>query len=118
PTSTPTANQYFTPSASTTKCLTAASNTDGAAVEIEDCVAGGSTSQAWTISGSTLQIYGDKCLDVTGGLDADGTLLQVWTCTTADSNQQWTLSGNTIQWSGTSECVDLTSGAATDGNIV
>ncbi|KAJ7877197.1 hypothetical protein B0H13DRAFT_1539876, partial [Mycena leptocephala] len=55
------------PSANSAKCFTAASNTDGAAVEIEDCISGGSTSQNWTISGSTLQVFGTKCLDVTNG---------------------------------------------------
>ncbi|KAJ7264517.1 hypothetical protein B0H12DRAFT_1321438 [Mycena haematopus] len=118
PTGTPTPNQYFSPSASSSKCLTAASNADGAAVEIEDCVSAGSTSQSWTISGSTIQIFGNKCLDVTGGSTTSGTLMQIWTCATGNTNQEWTLSGNTIQWSGTSDCLDLTNGATTDGNII
>ncbi|KAF7358746.1 hypothetical protein MSAN_01213600 [Mycena sanguinolenta] len=118
PTSTPTANQYFSPSASSSKCLTASSNADGAAVEIQDCVSAGSTSQSWTVSGQSIQIFGDKCLDVTGGAETDGTLMQIWTCTDSDSNQQWSMSGNTIQWAGTSDCLDLTNGDVTDGNIM
>ncbi|KAJ6631854.1 hypothetical protein B0H10DRAFT_777 [Mycena sp. CBHHK59/15] len=118
PTATPTPNQYIHPSANSAKCLTAASNADSAAVEIEDCVSAGSTSQSWTISGSTLQIFGNKCLDVTGGATADGTKMQIWTCTGGDANQQWTLSGSTIQWSGHSSCLDLTDGRVTNANVV
>ncbi|MFI7637589.1 RICIN domain-containing protein [Nonomuraea sp. NPDC049400] len=33
----------------------------------------------------------NKCLDVTGNSSADGTRLQIWTCTGA-ANQKWTLS--------------------------
>ncbi|KAJ6492194.1 hypothetical protein C8R45DRAFT_1212971 [Mycena sanguinolenta] len=118
PTSTPTANQYFSPSTSSSKCLTASSNTDGAAVEIQDCVSAGSTSQSWTVDGQSIQIFGDKCLDVTGGTETDGTLMQIWSCSNGDSNQQWSLSGNSVQWLGTSECLDLTNGDVTDGNIM
>jgi len=123
PTPTPTPNQYIHPSASSTTCLTAASNADGAVVEMEPCVAAGSTSQSWTVAGSggTLQIFGNKCLDVTGGATADGTKLQIWTCTGGDTNQQWaTLAagGGAIQWTGHSSCVDLTGGSVTAGNVI
>ncbi|KAJ7669455.1 ricin B lectin domain-containing protein, partial [Mycena polygramma] len=117
-TATPTPNQYIHPTGSSAKCLTAASNANGAVVEIEDCVAAGSTSQSWTISGSLLQIFGDKCLDVTGGANADGTKLQIWTCSTGDAYQQWSLSGSTIQWSGHSRCLDLSGGRLTNDNVV
>ncbi|KAJ7129889.1 hypothetical protein C8R43DRAFT_931089 [Mycena crocata] len=91
---TPTATQIH-PNANPAKCLSAASNTDGAVVEIEDCVAG-STSQGWTVSGSNLKIYGSKCLDVKDGATASGTKLQIWTCAAGNTNQMWVLSGNTI----------------------
>ncbi|KAJ6450399.1 hypothetical protein C8R45DRAFT_1043533 [Mycena sanguinolenta] len=106
------------PSASSTKCLTAASNTDGAAVEIEDCVSGGSTSQNWTITGGTLQLFGTKCLDVTNGVTTNGNKMQIWTCANANTNQMWTVSGNTIQWTGQSSCLDLTDGSVTNGNLI
>ncbi|KAJ7745830.1 hypothetical protein DFH07DRAFT_924578 [Mycena maculata] len=118
PTATPTPNQYIHPSANSGDCLTAASNADGAVVEIEPCVAAGSTSQSWTVSGSTLQLYGTKCLDVTGGATANGTPMQIWTCTTGDANQQWTRTGGAIQWSGHSSCLDLTDGSVTSGNVM
>ncbi|KAJ7635001.1 hypothetical protein FB45DRAFT_478962 [Roridomyces roridus] len=116
PTGTP--NQYIHPSANAGKCLTAASNTDGAVVEIEDCVSGGSTSQSWTVSGQAIQIFGDKCLDVTGGATADGTKMQIWTCNVPNSDQQWIFPGNTIQWNNHPSCLDLTGGSVTDGNVV
>ncbi|KAF8166661.1 hypothetical protein K438DRAFT_1921482 [Mycena galopus ATCC 62051] len=109
---------YLHPSADSTKCLTAASNTNGAVVEIEDCISGGSTSQNWSITGGTLQIFGTMCLDDTGGSTTSGNLLQIWACATGNTNQKWTVSGNTIQWTGTSSCLDLTNGATTNGNVV
>lgn len=34
-------------------------------------------------------IFGNKCLDVTNGLTVDGTKLQIWTCTSGNTNQQF-----------------------------
>ncbi|KAF8139275.1 ricin B lectin domain-containing protein, partial [Mycena galopus ATCC 62051] len=99
-------------------CLTAASDANGAAVVIEHCGTRGSGSQNWTISGSILQVFGNMCLDVTGGATANGTPLQIWECTPGDANQQWTLSGNSIQWSEESSCLDLTNGDVTSGNVM
>jgi hypothetical protein len=74
--------------------------------------------QSWTRAGSNWQIYSDKCLDVTGGSTANGNKMQIWTCGSGDPNQEFTTSGNTIQWSGKGECLDLTNGVLTDGNVV
>ncbi|KAJ7772458.1 hypothetical protein B0H16DRAFT_169963 [Mycena metata] len=117
-TATPTPSQYIHPNANAGKCLTAASNADGATVEIEDCVSAGSTSQSWTLFGGAIQIFGNKCLDVTGGSSADGTKIQIWTCSSGSTNQQWSLSGSTIQWSGHSSCLDLTGGSLTNNNVM
>ncbi|KAJ6551851.1 hypothetical protein B0H19DRAFT_1159199 [Mycena capillaripes] len=108
---------FIHPSANSAKCLSAASNADGAVVEIEDCVSGGATTQTWTISGSTLQIFGTKCLDVTNGAATNGNKMQIWTCS-GGPNQKWTVSGSTIQWSGQSSCLDLTDGSVANGNLV
>ncbi|KAJ6516577.1 ricin B lectin domain-containing protein, partial [Mycena vitilis] len=108
---------YIHPTANAAKCLTAASNADGAVVEIEDCVSAGSTGQSWTVSGAILQIFGNKCLDVTGGATTDGTKLQIWTCS-GGPNQKWALSGSTIQWSSHSSCLDLSGGSVTNGNLM
>jgi hypothetical protein len=58
-----------------------------------------------------------ECIDVTGGVNADGTKLQIWTCTEGNTNQQWiSVSDFTFQWSGTNKCIDLSDGKITDGN--
>ncbi|KAJ7504954.1 hypothetical protein B0H11DRAFT_450058 [Mycena galericulata] len=117
-TPTPTSNQYIHPTAAPTMCLTVASDANGAAVEIEPCVAAGSTSQSWTVSGSNLQIFGNMCLDVTNGATANGTPLQIWECFTGNTNQEWTLAGSAIQWNTESSCVDLTNGVVTASNVM
>ncbi|KAG7087961.1 hypothetical protein E1B28_012002 [Marasmius oreades] len=58
-----------------------------------------------------------KCLDVTDGINADGTKLQVWACVNGSTNQQWISTTDlTFQWAGTNKCIDLTDGNITDGN--
>ena len=69
------------------QCLTAATNADGAVVTVQPC--NNAASQKWTFTGGVIQIYGNKCLDVTEGVNADGTKMQIWTCTTNNKNQQW-----------------------------
>lgn len=69
-------------------CLTAASNTDGAAVTIQPCT--GATSQKWQFVGNgQVQVFGNKCLDVTDGVNANAVKMQIWTCSTNNANQQW-----------------------------
>jgi hypothetical protein len=71
----------------TAKCLTATSDTDGAPVTIQTC--SDSVVQKWTFTGGPVQTLGNKCLDVTGGNNADGTKLQIRTCIANDPNQQF-----------------------------
>ncbi|KAJ7721912.1 ricin B lectin domain-containing protein, partial [Mycena metata] len=104
-------------------CIATTQNTDGAPVEIHNCNTEDTSLQEWTatfaIRGSTspspITISGNKCLDVTGGVNAVGTKLQIWTCS-GGPNQKWVnnLDG-TFQWSGTDKCIDLTDGKLTDG---
>ncbi|KAJ7193633.1 ricin B lectin domain-containing protein [Mycena pura] len=109
---------------STAKCLAATSLANGAAVAVEDC--GNATSlNSWTANGSTFSLNdGAFCLDVTNGVDADGTKLQVWACTPGDTNQDFSFTdvrdGTMIQWFGATSkvCVDVTDGIITDGNQV
>jgi glucosylceramidase len=55
-------------------------------------VCNGSGAQQWTRGAdATLRALG-KCLDVTGNNPADGTPLQIWTCTGA-ANQKWNVPG-------------------------
>ena len=49
------------------------------------------------------------CLDIKNGGTANGTQVQIWTCTGGSSNQTWTLSGSEIKASN-GKCLDLTGG--------
>ncbi|PFH48479.1 carbohydrate-binding module family 13 protein [Amanita thiersii Skay4041] len=99
------------------KCLTAASNANGAAVTIQSCT--GTDSQHWVFSGGSVIAFGDKCLDVTEGQNVDGTKLQIWTCGTGNQNQQWFYTGdNRLAWTNHGKCMDLTSGNQSDGNRI
>lgn len=82
----------LTPGANAGLCLTAGGTTDGSPVTVETC--NGSAQQVWNFTasagGATVSTNnGTMCLDVTGGVNSDGTLTQVWTCTTNDVNQNW-----------------------------
>ncbi|KAJ6451144.1 ricin B lectin domain-containing protein, partial [Mycena sanguinolenta] len=110
-------------------CLTASSNADGAPVIIQDCPVfdAPTASNTWVaVAGvgeaGALQIFGDKCLDVTDGVDENGTKLQIWTCTPGDTNQQWFSAGQPgtpqIVWAGKNKCVDVTNGDVTNGNVM
>ncbi|SDO64875.1 ricin-type beta-trefoil lectin domain protein [Lentzea jiangxiensis] len=59
---------------------------------------------------------GGKCLDVTGGSTANGTLPQLWTCFSGP-NQTWTLSSDgTVR--GLGKCLDVTGNGTADGSAV
>ncbi|KAF8230807.1 macrofage activating glycoprotein [Tricholoma matsutake] len=99
------------------KCLTAAANSDGSSVNIQPCT--GVASQEWTFSRGSLMIFGNKCLDVTNGLTVDGTKLQIWTCTSGNTNQQFYYTGdNRLAWTNHGKCVDLMGGSQTDGTPI
>lgn len=76
------------------KCLTAASNSNGAAVSIQSCT--GADAQQWTFNGGSVKLFSNtKCLDVIGGVNADGTKLQIWDCSTNNNpNQQFYYTGD------------------------
>ncbi|KAF7331609.1 hypothetical protein MKEN_00040500 [Mycena kentingensis (nom. inval.)] len=120
PTGTP-GGQTIRPGASSTTCLTASSQADGAAVVVQPCTTG-SVNQSWNKVGATLVINNAFCLDVTGGSTTSGTKMQIWSCSpgnTGNLNQQFTVTaGKAIQWNGHNDCVDLTDGKITAGNQV
>ncbi|MHA6764024.1 ricin-type beta-trefoil lectin domain protein [Streptacidiphilus sp. PAMC 29251] len=74
------------------KCLDdfAGSSANGTKADLYDC--NGTPAQAWTWSGSTLQING-KCLDVTGGSTANGAPVELWDCN-GGGNQVWQQGAN------------------------
>ncbi|KAJ7447316.1 ricin B lectin domain-containing protein [Mycena galericulata] len=108
-------------------CISAASNDDGEPLTIHNCNTEDPTTQDWQFSPfdredsgpQPITVYGDKCIDVTNGVNADGTPLQIWDCVAGSTNQQWnSLTDGTIQWVGTDKCIDLTGGSITDGNVL
>jgi peptidoglycan/xylan/chitin deacetylase (PgdA/CDA1 family) len=105
------------PYASSTMCLSAATNKNGAAVELKTCTSTTVSSQ-WTLSNGNLVVYGNKCLDVTGGSTANGVKMQVYTCGSGNPNQQFTVTADKrIAWTGKGECLDLTGGSTASGNV-
>ena len=102
------------------KCLTASSNADGAPIILSTCT--GEANQKWTFTNSSgnVVVFGNKCLDVKEGVNADGTKLHLWTCTANNQNQNWYYSkwDNTLGWTGTGKCVDVEAGGQTDGTLV
>jgi len=97
------------------KCLTVASNSDGAAVTLQGCT--GAPSQKWSFNDGSVKVYGNKCLDVPKGATADGTKLAIWTCTPGNVNQQWAYTwwDNHLAWKDHGKCVDLSGGNTADG---
>lgn len=93
-------------------CLTATGTNNGDPVILQLC--SGTDLQGWTIPLSAFGpiSIGGKCLDVTGGADANGTPLQVWDCFAGSANQKWLYFPNslsttpTIQWAHHSRCVN------------
>lgn len=69
-----------------------------------------------------LKVYGSKCLDVTDGNTANGAKMQIYGCGSGgvgDANQQWSATAdNRIAWTNMGECLDLTNGSDTNGNVV
>ncbi|KAF7351338.1 hypothetical protein MSAN_01565300 [Mycena sanguinolenta] len=88
-------------------CITAAENADGAPLVVQPCSAIASPNQEWKVSffseessvPALMVVLGDKCIDVTNGVNADGTPLQ-------------------LQWSGTDKCIDLTNGNTANNTVL
>jgi hypothetical protein len=57
------------------------------------------------------------CVDANGGSSADGTKVQMWTCTGSAASQNWTMASNgTVQING--KCLDITGGSTADGALI
>ncbi|KAJ7735980.1 ricin B lectin domain-containing protein [Mycena metata] len=106
-------------------CISAAENADGEPLVIHNCNTEALANQDFTLNFFTkesagpqlIKVFGDKCIDVVNGVNADGTKLQIWTCDSTNANQQWTsVSDFTLRWGSTDKCIDLTDGKITDGN--
>lgn len=77
--------------------------------------AGAGTADAATAS-SVSNAGNGKCLDVTDGSTADGTLPQMWSCSTGP-NQSWTLNANG-SLTALGKCLDVVSGGTANGSTV
>ncbi len=53
-----------------------------------------------------------KCVDVNGGNTADGTKIQLWTCT-GTARQQWTVNGTTLR--ALNKCMNVAGGSTANG---
>lgn len=106
------------PGITSTLCLTAKSDTDGAIVTTETCT--GSANQKWTFSGGSMHVFSNKCLDVTNGNATNGNKLQIWTCGSGNQNQQFYYNfwNNQLSWHNKGKCVDLSGGRTTTGNQI
>ncbi|UQU61413.1 RICIN domain-containing protein [Couchioplanes caeruleus] len=78
-------------------------------------VAGVTTALAAT-TGTVVSSANGKCLDVTDGSTANGTLPQMWSCASGP-NQTWTY-GDDQSLKGLGKCLDVAGGATTDGAVV
>ncbi|WP_237404794.1 ricin-type beta-trefoil lectin domain protein [Actinacidiphila reveromycinica] len=87
---------------------------DGTAVQLWDCQQATSLDQKWTWSGQTLRTLG-RCLDIAGGVNANGTKLQLATCN-GGGYQNWVAnSDGSLSNPTTGRCVDSPSGATANG---
>ncbi|KAJ7285915.1 ricin B lectin domain-containing protein, partial [Mycena rebaudengoi] len=104
-------------------CISAANNVNGAPLVVHNCNSGNLANQDWTLefggrtstSPEPIKIFGDKCIDVTGGKNADGTKLQIWTCTGGPNQSFISGTDGTFRWVGSNKCIDLTDGKTADG---
>ncbi|KAJ6506805.1 ricin B lectin domain-containing protein [Mycena sanguinolenta] len=110
-------------------CIATTENADGAPLIIHNCNTESTENQDWDLAfynkeseagPQPITIFGgEKCIDVTNGVNADGTPLQIWTCIPGSANQKWiSVADNTLEWAGTNKCIDLTNGLITDGNVL
>ncbi|KAJ8080058.1 hypothetical protein PM082_016885 [Marasmius tenuissimus] len=117
--------QSFNPGCTFESTPPASKDADGAPVVIHDCNTEELAKHDWEVSLFTrqnsgpqqLKVFGDKCLDVKDGVNADGTKLQIWSCNPGSTNQLWiSVQDFTFNWAGTDKCIDITDGNIVDGN--
>ncbi|MDI1461232.1 RICIN domain-containing protein [Catellatospora sp. KI3] len=97
------------------RCVDLPATANGTQAQLLTC--NGGASQTFTPgSGATLRVLG-KCLDVNGGVNADGTKVQLWDCTAGNTHQQWAYSatGRTLVNPETGKCLDAAGQGTADG---
>ncbi|CAG7848974.1 SubName: Full=Uncharacterized protein {ECO:0000313/EMBL:CCA67412.1} [Serendipita indica DSM 11827] len=108
------------PVASNSKCLQSQNGkNNGSPIILADC--NGSMDQLFTFQNGQVTMYGGSmCLDVTDGVNADGTKLQIWQCYRGSANQAFYYNSwdYTLSWNGKGKCVDLTDWSLASGNRI
>ncbi|MFJ3697495.1 ricin-type beta-trefoil lectin domain protein [Streptomyces sp. NPDC090052] len=98
------------------KCVDVAGDdtgVDGTAVQLWDCQTA-AKDQHWTWSGQTLRTLG-RCLDIAGGVNANGTKLQLANCN-GGGYQNWVANADgSLSNPLTGRCIDSPSGATANG---
>jgi Ricin-type beta-trefoil lectin domain/Ricin-type beta-trefoil lectin domain-like len=61
---------------------------------------------------------GGKCLDVSGGTNANGTVVQMWDCQPGNQSQQWSFDNGQIVWMDNNKCLDVVGGGLVNGTRV
>ncbi|KAJ7761705.1 hypothetical protein B0H16DRAFT_1530320 [Mycena metata] len=114
--------------AGTRGCIAAASDVSGTPLTIHNCVTDDLSHQDWWFTALNpadgtqgLNIYGNMCIEVAGGVNAVGTPLQIATCDPTTASQQFVrvipssgTSAFALRWGGTDKCIDLTGGSIVD----
>jgi O-glycosyl hydrolase len=93
----------------------ALSQDDGTRPALWDC--NGGANQLWTSTATNqLTVYGTKCLGTVGGATADGTGVEIRTCS-GTATQQWRVrSDGTVQNVGSGTCLEVTGGATANSS--
>jgi chitosanase len=65
-------------------------------------------------AGAPITGLGGKCVEVAGGATANGTAIQMNTCS-GSAAQQWSLSGGALVNAGSGKCLDVTSASVANG---
>ena len=74
-------------------------------MQLWDCH-GGSNQRFTATASKQLTVYGNKCLDVSGGSTADGTAAVIWDCN-GQASQQWNVNADgTITGMQSGKCLD------------
>jgi hypothetical protein len=98
------------------KCIDVAGNDTGgnnAAVQIWDCQAT-AVDQHWTYTSNTLRTLG-RCMDVAGGLTANGTKVQLYDCNSSGAQVWQARADGTLFNPQSGRCLDDPNGTTTNG---
>ncbi|MDM4781396.1 MULTISPECIES: cellulase family glycosylhydrolase [unclassified Micromonospora] len=97
----------------TVRARDAAGNVSAPSAALTVTTSGGGGGPTTTIIGQA----SGRCVDVSGGRTADGTVVQLWDCLNNPA-QQWRRSGNTFVNPNSGKCLDVSGGRTANGSVV